>query len=96
MLMGFLSKLFSGFENLRVAQTVRAVGQQWVANSVRLWPQDGHSTMYAIRLLKHVLSKSEGPQKWLAPCSTDVHRVVRTIDVWILEQESPRQSKRIM
>jgi hypothetical protein len=96
MLMGFLSKLFWGFENLCVAQTVRAVGQQWVANSVRLRPQDGHKTKYAMRLLKHVLSKSEGPQKWLAPCSTDVHRVARTIDVWILEKESHRQSTMIM
>jgi hypothetical protein len=55
--------------------------------------------MYAISLLKYVvvvLSKSEAPQKWLAPCSTDVHRVARTIDVCILEKESHRQSKMIM
>jgi hypothetical protein len=42
------------------------------------WQQDGHQIMYAISLLKHdvvvpVLSKSEGPQKWLAPSGTDVH-----------------------
>jgi hypothetical protein len=33
--------------------------------------------MYAISSLKHVvvvLSKSEGPQKWLAPCGTDVRQ----------------------
>jgi hypothetical protein len=58
--------------------------------------------MYAISLLKLVvvlvlvLSKSEGPQKWLAPCGTDVHRVARAIDVCILEKESHRQSKMIM
>jgi hypothetical protein len=55
--------------------------------------------MYAISLLKHVvvvLSKSEGPQKWLAPCGTDVHRVARTIDVSILEKDSHRQNKMIM
>jgi hypothetical protein len=52
--------------------------------------------MYAISLLKHVvvvLSKSEGPQKWLAPCGTDVHRVARTIDVSILEKVSHRKNK---
>jgi hypothetical protein len=43
-----------------------------------------------------VLSKSEGQQKWLAPCGTDVHRVARTIDVSILEKESHRQSNMIM
>jgi hypothetical protein len=56
--------------------------------------------MYAISLLKHVvvvvLSKSEGPQKWLAPCGTDVHRVACTIDVSILEKESHRQNNMIM
>jgi hypothetical protein len=55
--------------------------------------------MYAISLLKHVvvvLSKSEGPQRWLAPCGTDVHRVARTIDVSILEKDSHRQNKMIM
>jgi hypothetical protein len=55
--------------------------------------------MYAISLLKHVvvvLTKSEGPQKWLAPCRTDVHRVARTIDVSILEKESHRQNNLIM
>jgi hypothetical protein len=55
--------------------------------------------MHAISLLTHVfvvLNKSEGPQKWLAPCGTDVHRVARTIDVCILEQESHRQNKIIM
>jgi hypothetical protein len=47
--------------------------------------------MYAISWLKHVvvvLSKSEGPQKWLAPCGTD--------DVSILEKDSYRQNKIIM
>jgi hypothetical protein len=54
--------------------------------------------MYAISLLKYVvvLSKSEGPQKWLAPCGTDVHRVARTIYVSILEKESHRQNNMIM
>jgi hypothetical protein len=55
--------------------------------------------MYAISFLKHVvvvLSKSEGLQKWLAPCGTDVHRVARTIDVSILENESHRQNNMIM
>jgi hypothetical protein len=58
------------------------------------WPQDVHRTMYAISLLKHVvvLSKSEGPQNWLAPCGTDVRRVAHTIDVCILEKESDRQT----
>jgi hypothetical protein len=66
---------------------------------MRFWPQDEHQTMYAISLLKHVvvlLSKSDGPQKWLAPCRTDVHRVARTIDVSILEKDSHRQNKMIM
>jgi hypothetical protein len=54
--------------------------------------------MYAISLLKHVVvqRKSEGPQKRLAPCSTYVHRVTRTIDVCILEHESHRQTKMMM
>jgi hypothetical protein len=36
---------------------------------MRFWPQDEHPSMDAIELLKHVfvLSKSEGPQKWLEP-----------------------------
>jgi hypothetical protein len=66
---------------------------------MRFWPQDEHQTMYAMSLLKlvvDVLSKSEGSQNWLAPCGTDVHRVARTIDVCILEQESHRQTKMIM
>jgi hypothetical protein len=66
---------------------------------MRFWPQDEHQTMYAISWLKYVvvvLSKSEGPQKWLAPCGTDVHRVARTIDVSILEKDSHRQNKMIM
>jgi hypothetical protein len=47
--------------------------------------------MHAFSLLKNVvvvLSKSESPQKWLAPCGADVNRVARTINVCILEQES--------
>jgi hypothetical protein len=55
--------------------------------------------MHAISWLKHVvvvLSKSEGLQNWLAPCGTDVHRVARTIDVFILEKLSHRQNKMIM
>jgi hypothetical protein len=55
--------------------------------------------MYAISLLKHVvvvLSKSEGPQKWLAPCGTDVHKGARTIGVSILEKDYHRQNKMIM
>jgi hypothetical protein len=64
---------------------------------MRFWPQDEHQTMYAISLPKHVvLSKSEGQQKWMAPCGTDVHRVARTIDVSILEKDSHRQNKMIM
>jgi hypothetical protein len=66
---------------------------------MRFWPQHEHHTMYAISLLRHlvvVLSKSEGPQKWLAPCGTDVHRVAHTIDVCILEKDSHRQNKMIM
>jgi RNA polymerase-interacting CarD/CdnL/TRCF family regulator len=66
---------------------------------MRFWPQDEHQTMYAISWLKHfvvVLSKSKGPQKWLAPCCTDVHRVARTIDVSILEKNCHRQNKMIM
>jgi hypothetical protein len=43
-----------------------------------------------------LLSKSEGSQKWLAPCCTDVHRDARTIDVCILELESHRQTKMTM
>jgi hypothetical protein len=63
---------------------------------MRFGPQNEHQTLYAISLLKHVvvvLSKSEGPQKWLAPCGTDVHRVAHTIDVCILEKGSHRQNK---
>jgi hypothetical protein len=55
--------------------------------------------MYAISLLKHVLvvlSKSEGLQKWLAPCGTYVHRDARTIDVSILEKDSYRQYNMII
>jgi hypothetical protein len=54
--------------------------------------------MYAISLLKHVvvLSKFEGPQKWLAHCGTDVQRVSRAIDVCILEKDSHRQNKMIV
>jgi hypothetical protein len=65
---------------------------------MRFWPQDEHQTMHAISLLKHVvvvLSKSEGPQKWLAPSGTDVHRVARTIHVSILQKNSHRQNKKI-
>jgi hypothetical protein len=66
---------------------------------MRFRPQDEHQTMYAISLLNHVvvvmLSRSEGSQKWLAPCGTDVHRVAPTDDVCILEQESHRQTKTI-
>jgi hypothetical protein len=66
---------------------------------MRFWPQHEHQTVYAISLLKHdvvVLRKYQGPQKWLAPCRTDVHRVARTIDVSILEKESHRQNNTIM
>jgi hypothetical protein len=66
---------------------------------MRFWPQDEHQSMYAMSILKNVvrvLSKSEGPQKRLAPCGTDVHRVARTIDVCILEKDSHRQNKMIM
>jgi hypothetical protein len=57
------------------------------------WPQDENHIMYAISLLKLVvvvLSKSGGPQKWLAPCGTDVHRVAHTLDVSILQKDSHR------
>jgi hypothetical protein len=66
---------------------------------MRFWPEDEHRNMYAFSWLKHVvvvLSTSEGPQKWLAPCCTGVHRVARTIDVSILEKDSHRQNKTIM
>jgi hypothetical protein len=65
---------------------------------MRFWPQDEHQTMYAISLPKLVvvLSKSEGPQKWLAPCGTDVHRVARTIDASNLEKDSHRHNKMIL
>jgi hypothetical protein len=66
---------------------------------MRFWPHDEHQTMSEISWLKHVvvvLRKSEGPQKWLAPCGTDVHRVARTIDVSILEMDSHRQNKIIV
>jgi hypothetical protein len=85
--------------HVHVGQTVLAEGRQWVANLMKFWPQHEHHTIYAISLLKHVavvLSKSEGPQKWLAPCGTDVHRVARTIDVYILEKESYRQNNIMM
>jgi hypothetical protein len=42
-----------------------------------------------------VLRKSVGMEEWLAPCGTDVHRVTRTIDVCVLEQEFHRQTKMI-
>jgi hypothetical protein len=50
---------------------------------MRFWQQDEHPAMSTVKSLKHVVvpSKSEGPQKWLASCGTDVHRVARTIDV---------------
>jgi hypothetical protein len=66
---------------------------------MRFWPHHENQNMYAISLLKHVvvvLSKSEGPQKWLAPCGTDVHRLALTIDVSILEKESHRQNNMII
>jgi hypothetical protein len=66
---------------------------------MKFCPQDERQTLYAISLLKHVvvvLSKSEGPQKWLAPCGTGMHRVARTIDVCILEKDSHRQTNMIM
>jgi hypothetical protein len=43
-----------------------------------------------------VLSKSEGPQKWLASCGADVHKVARAIGVCILEKDSNRQKRMIM
>jgi hypothetical protein len=55
--------------------------------------------MYATSLLKDyvvVLNKSELPQNWLALCSTDVHRVARTVDDCKLEKDSHRQNKMIM
>jgi hypothetical protein len=64
---------------------------------IRILPQDKHQIMYAISLhVVVVLSKSEGPQKWLAPCGEDVHRVARIIDVCILEKKSHRQTKMVM
>jgi hypothetical protein len=63
---------------------------------MRFWPQDEHKSIYAFSWLKHVvvvLRKSEGTQKWLAPCGTDVHRVALTIDVSILEKDSHSQNK---
>jgi hypothetical protein len=54
--------------------------------------------MSTISLLKHVvvLSKSEGTQKWLAPCGTDVHRVAHTLDASIVEKDSHRQNNMII
>jgi hypothetical protein len=66
---------------------------------MRLSTQDEHKNIYAFSWLKHVvvvLSNSEGPQKWLAPCGKDVHRVACTIDVSILEKDSHRHIKIIM
>jgi hypothetical protein len=66
---------------------------------MRFWPKDEHKAMYEISLLKHVvvvLSKSEGPQKLLTPCSTDVHGVAGTTNVSILEKISDRQNKMTM
>jgi hypothetical protein len=66
---------------------------------MRFWPQDEHKNIYGFSWLQHVvvvLRKSEGSQKWLAPCGTDVHRVARTIDVSILEKDSHRQNNIIM
>jgi hypothetical protein len=66
---------------------------------MRFWPHVQHTQKNAISWLKHVvvvLSKSEGPQKWLARCGTEVHRVARTIDVSILEKGSHRQNNMIM
>jgi hypothetical protein len=64
---------------------------------MRFRPQDKHQTMLPISVLKHVvvLSKFEGPQKWLAPCGIDVHRVARTLDVCVVEQESHRHIKNV-
>jgi hypothetical protein len=56
--------------------------------------------MYAISSLKHVvvvvMSKSEGTQKWWAPCGADVHRVARTIDGCFLKNESHTQTEMII
>jgi hypothetical protein len=91
----FWESCFRAPRGLQTPPTVLAVGQQRVANCTKFWPQDEHQTMYAIRLLKHVvvvLSNSEGPQKWLASCGADVHRVAGAIDVFLLQQE-PRRLK---
>jgi hypothetical protein len=55
MLMGSFGQGVWGSANVHVAQTVLAVGQRWVANLPRLWPQDEHQAMYAISLLKHAV-----------------------------------------
>jgi hypothetical protein len=96
--MAFLGKPFWGSANEHVTHSVLAATQQRVANCLRCWPQDKHQIIHASSLLKHVvvLSKSEGQQKWLAPCGTDAHRIARTIGVCILEQESLRQTEMTM
>jgi hypothetical protein len=72
---------------------------------MRFWQQVEHQTIFNLLKLEVVavvvvvvvaLSKSGGPQKWLVPSGTDVHRVARTIDVCTVEQESHRQTKMIM
>jgi hypothetical protein len=66
-------------------------------HEMRFWPRDEHTSMYAISLLKQVvvvLSKSEGLQKWMAPCGTDMHRVARTINDYFLKKDSHRPKRK--
>jgi hypothetical protein len=54
---------------------------------MRFVPQDKHQTMYAISVLKHVvvgLGKSEGRQKWLAPCGTDPDKMCTELLVLLI------------
>jgi hypothetical protein len=67
MLMSIFGQAVLRLSNADITQVVLAVGQQGVAKSIRVSPQDEHQIMYAISLLKHhvvVLRESEGPQKW--------------------------------
>jgi hypothetical protein len=68
-------------------------------HEMRFWPRDEHQSMYAISLLKQVvvvLCKSEGLQKWLTPCGTDMHRVARTINDCFLKKDSHSIKLKIM
>jgi hypothetical protein len=63
------------------------------------WSQAGHQNNYAISPLKHIvllLSRSEGLQKRLALCGTNMHMVALAIDVCTLGQTSHKETKTMM